>query len=140
MFNDICDKHAPYREIKIRRQSLPWITPQIRHLMNDRYKTLLKAKRTNNHELWLKYRKLRNTVTHEVRSAKCKYYAELFDEVKDCKSYWKLVKNAASTQSKSPIMVLLGDGYIMQTSRVLKMFGAWNRSSIKMEDSYNWTG
>ena len=104
LFNDICDKYAPYREIKIRRQSLPWITPQIRHLMNDRYKTLLKAKRTNNHELWIKYRKLRNTVTQEVRSAKCKYYAELFDEVKDCKSYWKLVKNAANTQSKPPIM------------------------------------
>ena len=31
IFEEIYDDHAPYREIKIRRVSLPWISPQIRH-------------------------------------------------------------------------------------------------------------
>ena len=44
IFGEICNKHAPFREIKVRRQSLPWISPKIRHLMNVRYKTLLRAK------------------------------------------------------------------------------------------------
>ncbi|XP_078371386.1 uncharacterized protein LOC144655040 [Oculina patagonica] len=44
IFNDIYDRHATKRKVKIRSQSLPWITPHIRHLMNLRYKTLLKAK------------------------------------------------------------------------------------------------
>ena len=62
--------------------------------MNVGYKTLLAAKRTGIQDLWLKYRTLRNRITHEVRLAKTEYYTELFKEVKDCKSCWKLVKNA----------------------------------------------
>ena len=27
LFNEICNRHAPYRQVKIRQQSLPWITP-----------------------------------------------------------------------------------------------------------------
>ena len=52
IFSDICDRHAPKRQVKIRSQSLPWVTPQVRHLMNLRYKTLLKAQKTKNEELW----------------------------------------------------------------------------------------
>ena len=52
LFNNICERHAPYREVKVRQNSLPWITPQIRHLMNYRYKTFLRAKRSQNPELF----------------------------------------------------------------------------------------
>lgn len=104
MFNDICQRHAPFRQIKIRRHSLPWITPQIRHMMNLRFKTLLKAKKTNFPEHWAAYRVLRNRVTHEVRSSKSNYYMDLFNEVKDCKSYWRLVKQATNSQLSQPIM------------------------------------
>ena len=86
IYGQICDRHAPLREIKVRSQSLPWVTPQIRHLMNLRFNTLLKAKQSKNQELWAKYRSLRNRVTHDVRVVKCKFYNDLFDEVKDCKS------------------------------------------------------
>ena len=65
------------------------------HLMNLRYKTLLRAKMSNNQELWTECRSLRNRVTHEVRVAKSRFYVDLFYEVKDCKSYWNLVKKAA---------------------------------------------
>ena len=80
IFNGICNRHAPCKEVKIRSQSLPWITPQIRHVMNQRYKILLIARRTNKEELWTRYRELRNKVTSEVRKAKCKYYTALFAE------------------------------------------------------------
>ena len=26
LFNSVCQRHAPYRKVKIRRNSLPWIT------------------------------------------------------------------------------------------------------------------
>jgi hypothetical protein len=88
LFNNICNKHAPYRQVKIRQNSLPWITPQIRHLMNLRYKTFLKAKKLQSQELFAEYRKLRNSITHEVRVSKTMYYTDLFNEVKSCKTYW----------------------------------------------------
>ena len=42
IFNNISERHAPHRRVKVRQNSLPWITPQIRHLMNLRYKTFLR--------------------------------------------------------------------------------------------------
>ena len=84
--------------------------------MNLRYKTLLRAKMSNNQELWTKYRPLRNRVTHEVRVAKSRFYVDLFDEVKDCKSYWNLVKKAAYGSASQPILGLkISDGS-METS------------------------
>ena len=71
IFGQICNRHAPLREIKVRRQSLPWVTPQMRHLMNLPSKTLLNANLSDNEELWERYRSLRNRVMHDVGVAKC---------------------------------------------------------------------
>ena len=122
LFNEICDRHAPYRQVKIRQQSLPWITPQIRHLMNLRLKTFLKAKKSNSQELWSEYRSLRNRVTQEVRLSKSEYYTNLFDEVKDCRSYWKLVKSSSGSRTVQPILGIRGNDQIIETSDSRKAF------------------
>ena len=98
IFEEICDDHAPYREIKMRRVSLPWISPQIRHKMNLRYKSYKKAKRSDDAVLWSEYRKIRNEITSEVRRAIVNYYRGLFDEVKSTRSYWKLLKKAMNVK------------------------------------------
>ena len=102
--------------MKIRSQSLSWVTPQIRHLMNLRYKTLLKAQKTKNDELWTQYRGLRNWVTEEVRRAKCSYYSDLFDQVKDFKSYWKLIKKATCYNPWTPLMAIRNREGVLVTS------------------------
>ena len=116
IFNGICDRHAPRRQVNISSQSLPWVTPQIRHLMNLQYKTLLTARKTKNDELWIQYRGLRNWVTEEVRRAKCSYYSDLFDQVKDCKSYWKLIKKATCYNSSTPLMAIRNPEGVLVTS------------------------
>ena len=118
MLNDICQGHAPYREVKIRSVSVPWITSQIRHLMNKRFKALKKAQRLGDPNLWAEYRVLRNRVTKEVRLSKSKYYLELFNELKDCKSYWRLVRNATNGKSIAPILgIRNGDGKVVTSDR-----------------------
>ncbi|KAL9961450.1 hypothetical protein ACROYT_G030391 [Oculina patagonica] len=72
--------------------------------------------RRNNEELWKIYRELRNKVTLDVRKAKCKYYTELFAEVKDCKSYWRLIKESACYKTSLPIMAMTGPGGETETS------------------------
>ena len=64
IFSDICQVHAPYSEVKIRNVSVPWITPQIRHLMKKRFKTLKEAQRLDDPNLWAE---MRNRVTKEVK-------------------------------------------------------------------------
>ena len=38
-----------------------------------------------------------------VRQLKTEYFTSLFDEVKDCRSNWKLVKNAFGSQADQTI-------------------------------------
>ena len=118
IFNNISERHAPHRRVKVRQNSLPWITPQIRHLMNLRYKTFLRAKSSQNPEIFSEYRTLRNRVTREVRLSKTKYYMNMFNEVKSCKSYWKLLKNTTSKLSCKPILGIKGlDGKIVTSDQ-----------------------
>jgi len=45
--NSVCDEHAPWKEVKIRSRSDPWITNEIRYKINSRYKIFKAAVSTN---------------------------------------------------------------------------------------------
>ena len=45
-----------------------------------------------------------------------RYYLQLFNEVKDCKSYWSLVRNVTNSNSFAPILgIRNADGKIVTT-------------------------
>lgn len=55
-----------------------------------------------------------------MRLSKSKYYLELFNEVKDYKSYWRLqlVRNATNGKSIAPILgIRNGDGKVVTSDR-----------------------
>ena len=86
--------------------------------MTLRYKTFLKAKRSQNPELFAECRALRSKVTHEVRLSKTNYYLNMFNEVKSCKSYWELVKKATNKSSSKPVLGIKGlDGKIITSDQ-----------------------
>ena len=70
LFTELCNEHAPLKQIKIRSNSLPWITKEIRITMNQRYKTLKRARQLNDPLLWDDYRRLRNKVSTMTKKAK----------------------------------------------------------------------
>ena len=82
LFTTICDDHAPWKEVKIRSTSAPWITSDIRFKMNRRYKLFKKAITTKCPLLWQKYKKVRNEVTSALRKAKASHFSKMFKEVK----------------------------------------------------------
>ena len=53
---------------------LPWVSPEIRLLMKQRVFQLKRAKRAKQTEDWECYKKLRNTVTKEMRKAKLQFF------------------------------------------------------------------
>ena len=81
----------------------------------------LAAKRTGIQDLWLKYRTLRNRITHKLGLAKHEYYTDLFTEINDCKPYRQLVQNAAGGRSAQPILEASED----------RMAGLKHRTRIK---------
>ena len=70
LFNDICNEHAPWKEVKVRSSSDPWISCDIRYKMNRRYKLFKAAASTKCPQQWTEYKRVRNKVTSDLRKAK----------------------------------------------------------------------
>ena len=70
LFMELCNEHAPLKQIKVHSNSLPWITKEIRITMNQRYKTLKRAHQLNDPLLWDAYKRLRNKVSTMTKKPK----------------------------------------------------------------------
>ena len=95
---NIADKHAPTYARRIRSNSLPWVTPQIRSLIVQRNFHHKKAIKSGSIYKWSKYRELRNTISSSIREARKLYYSNLIEENQsDSSKLWKALKSAIST-------------------------------------------
>ena len=79
LFLDICNDHVPYKEVKIRSQSAPWITNEIRYKRNKRFKVFKEAISTKSADKWSEYKKIRNEVISDLRKAKASYFNNMFN-------------------------------------------------------------
>ena len=103
LFDDISNEHAPWREIKARSFSSSWITCEIRHKMNRRYKLFKAAISSKCPEQWSKYKRVRNEVTSDLRNTKSSYFSTIFNEVKSSSAYWNLLKRATNPKARKNI-------------------------------------
>ena len=94
--------HAPWKQVRIRTTSVPWISDKIRYKMNRRYKLFKKAINTKCPLLWQEFKRARNEVTSALRLDKASYFSTMFDEVKNTTMHWTLLKKATNpTQPKT---------------------------------------
>ena len=80
IFLDVLNKHAPVTGIKIKGNSLPYITSDIRKLIRQRDYLKKKANKTGSKYLWQTYQHLRNKVKYSIRTARANYYSNMFEE------------------------------------------------------------
>lgn len=62
-FLAICNKHAPFRIVRISGKNNPWSNKSISSFIRGRDPAWAKSKKTNNPLDWTLYRTLRNTFT-----------------------------------------------------------------------------
>ena len=85
-----------------RGQKVPWLTREVKQLMNERNHFHNQALRTNSERHWSSYKRLRNVVTLKLRKEKQRYYNELLRETKgDSHGTWKNLKQLLRNGSKS---------------------------------------
>ena len=90
LFTSIADVHAPIRSRRVRNKQSPWITSQIRKMIIDRDKLKKRAIITNDINLWVSFKKMRNLVTNKVKEAKSRYYhSQIEKNVSDSRAIWK---------------------------------------------------
>ena len=109
LFEDVADRHAPYKTIKVRSCSSPWMTSAIRLKINQRFKLFRKAIETKDEESWAKYKKLRNEITSDIRKAKESFFRGQIAEVRNTRDYWKILNKATRPKSRRKIGPLKRD-------------------------------
>ena len=67
LFGEVADSHAPRIRVRVRGQKVPWLTREVKQLMNERDQFHNLALRTNNVHHWSSYKRLRNVVTLKLR-------------------------------------------------------------------------
>ena len=92
--NDLLDTFAPYRTFKITKaNSTPWITDEIKQVMNKRDMFKHNFNLTGNQTFHKHYKELRNKVTGMLRQSQKKMFNETINsKVKDTRDFYKTAK------------------------------------------------
>ena len=101
---EVFDKHAPRIMKKVRGKLAPWLTDDVKKLMNERDKLLRKSRKSPHTELYkAEYKQKRNAVNIAIRRAKVSYYKDLLQEnsTGDPSKFWKTVKSIYPGKAKS---------------------------------------
>ena len=105
IFLNVLDKHAPLQHKKIRSKKAPWITNDIKNLMNTREKFKRKAILTNNENDWLNFRLTRNKVNVKLRNAKKDYYSpKIAGQKFNPKKAWKSINSLLGRENKPTVV------------------------------------
>ena len=90
----IYDKYAPVFIKRVKGKPAPWLTEELKKLMDERDSLVRKYRRTNNNEDFHAYKIKRNKVNIMLRQAKSSYNKNLLDEnSKTPEPFWKIVKS-----------------------------------------------
>ena len=96
-------------------KAAPWLTCEVKKLMNERDKALRKSRRTKNDADISQFKLKRNAVNSVVRKAKSTYYKNLLNEsCENPNESWKAIKRIYPTKSRqeAPLQSFKIDGEI----------------------------
>ena len=96
----VCDRHAPLRTKRTQSSKYPWITTVLKQRMNFRDRLKRKAIKIGDPSIWNQFRKTKNQLNREIKSAKKAYYKSAFISCsKDQRKTWKTVNELTSRES-----------------------------------------
>ena len=107
-----CNKFAPIRKKKVKKDSLPWINSDILKLMRERDAMKRKAIEINTEDEWKSYRKIRNYVIAKLKYMKKEYFQSRIEFSRGkVKQTWNHLNRLMSRNKKSSEIsnVICGD-------------------------------
>ena len=112
IFVNILDEIAPFKQVRIKTRTEPWMSSEILALISERDKALFNANKSKSNKLLRQeYNMLRNKVQREVKKSKSNYSKDKIEEHKnDPKKLWKQFKSLGySSKSKVNSKIVLNN-------------------------------
>ena len=103
MFNYVCDKHAPYRQMRQKRNNMaPWVTKDMLELGRKRDAMRTKAYKTGNQSDWLAAKRVRNQANNMAKYLTKTYYENaISDNTSNSRKMWSIAKEASCIKTTS---------------------------------------
>ena len=96
LFNDILDKHAPVKTIKLKGKPNCCVTEEIRELMKTRDEWKKTARKTNDPFAWSAFKNFRREVKRRIRFSEREYVREQIKSNRNnTNSIWKSIRTVA---------------------------------------------
>ena len=94
IYINICDKHAPYVNVKKKFKRSPWITDAYLHIARERDYTHKQFVKTKDHKFLDKFKYFRNKANNLNKKLKSEYYDNKFkrNSNNDLKEKWRTMK------------------------------------------------
>ena len=100
-FQEICNKHAPIKSLRVKNRHNPWITKDIVNVMYERDYAHRKSCESKDPKLRKTYTNLRNQVTNAITLAKKEYFENVQDNFKgNTKHLWKELRRVIGDKKK----------------------------------------
>lgn len=93
ILTEIFPKHSPLIQKKVKSESCPWLTKEVKSLMNGRDKLFPRSKKTTQEMHVSACKHKRNAVNISARKAKANYFRSLLNEnMKLPDKFWNILK------------------------------------------------
>ena len=88
------DEFIPQKQIQSSNH-IPWLNQQIKHKIKQCKRLYNTARRSQTPSAWASYRKIKNEITKDIRTAHSRYQCQLFDSDSNTtsKKFWKYIKS-----------------------------------------------
>ena len=102
LFNEVLDRHAPIRKIKVRNRPNPFVTDEIHGLMKTRDKWCKQARKTKDPLAWDVYKSPRQEVKRKLKIAEREYVAEQIKQnPNNPRCIWKTIRSCIPKKSRN---------------------------------------
>ena len=140
IYQGIVSVHIPTRQVRMRKNKLPWITKEIKKEQNKRYRLLKLYKVNKDAHTWSLYKATRNRVKRLIRDAEITYWREQFAKSENSKNFWQVVSEAQGKRARRQIPpVQDSDGTILtnDTNKAEVMNNYFANIGIKLAEKFH---
>ena len=92
LFVEAVNKHASMRKRKVKSESSPWTTAELRQKMGKRNFLRKQEVKQNSHQAWNDYKKARNEVNASIREARATFFNDSINKHSgNLKEIWNVI-------------------------------------------------
>ncbi len=125
LFLSVIDEHAPFVKVRVRPDSIPWITVEVRRLMRARNYYRNKHRKTGDPMDWERFKKLRNLVKRQLRAAKASHFKEVCNDVRPQRLWKELNKVLGRNQRQGVSVIKTSQGELSDGLRIAEEFNSY---------------